>query len=658
MAKPGPDKFGRFQKRQAPETEQAPESDLGEDLEFGQERDFGLEQQAPDRVARMQSQLGNQAVLEVVAEEGLGEEVESAGREEARTQSIAAPQTGLPAVHDAAGDLDWSLLWGDDDDDDAPPPPPRLPPRARRRQQAPGAGTKEGDGATERDVAYARETPEALDDQSFDGLWRWIADPEAASDPAPQPEALLDLDRTHPLARCRVAGAFLTDTAVDPLVRALAGLAGPLPGGPGLAAQIARAAALVSAAIRIEAGTPARNQDAAGVLAGVARAIALALEDDARPRVEGMAPWVAKQERLAAHLLFDACIEDEVPDTPRSVSRPRAELVEAAVRAVARPWPIPDPPRYPLEEAPPIEADPELALLDTILRQATGGGASLLVDADALKGVQQGAWSLLEAAGGAQRELAAAGLAAWRVAGEGSRRRLRAILSASDEGLRGLAKTTYFAGRRLGELNGAPLSQVRPLLTQIEEALEDSTLRLRRLRDSAFSAIARVAASGESAALSDRGQAALPDRSAMRSSSARAPRGPHEAPVISAAASLRNGGLPLEALRAASSSDGAAGAVMALLLSGGLLASDRAAEVPAIAEPLMARALSEADWPLFTAFGLDRAAALGAAAGLEAGIEAGIEAELSAVEAALTQAEGGGDAGVLLQARLLELSGS
>ena len=646
MAKPGSDKFGRFQKRQAPEAEQAPESELGEDLELGQERDFGREQQSPDRVARMQSQLGNQAVLEVVTEEGLGEEVESAVQDEAKSSAISAPQTGLPAVHDAAGDLDWNLLWGDDDDDDDDVllPPPRARPRPRRRSH-PGGGGEDRDAEDRRDVAYAREAP-ASPDVLIDGLWRWIVDPEAASDPAPEPEGLLALDRSHPLARCRTAGTFLAQTASSPLARALAGLAGPLPGGPGLAAQIARAAAQVSAAVAVEAGPPGDHESVAGVMAGVARAVAVALEDDARARVEGMVPWVAKQQRLAAHLLFDACSEDDVPDTPGALTRPRPDLVEAAVRANANPWPIQDPPSYPQDEAPDVSLDPELALLDMILRQATSGGSSMLVEPAALKGVQQGAWNLLEAAGGAQRELAAAGLAAWRIAGEGSRRRLRALLSAADEGLRGLAKTTYFAGRRLGELEGASLAEARPALAELDTELADCTQRLRRLRDSAFSAIARIAAGGAVEALSARGRAVLSDRTAVRSVAARTARA-DEVAMIDAAGALRNGGLPLAMLRACAAGGGVAGAAMSLLLSGGLLSTGEAAEAEAVAEGAAALALGWEDWPLFTSASLDHAAALGM---LRGGV-----AERGAIEVALLAAEAGGDAGVLFQARLMEL---
>lgn len=632
MAKPGSDKFGRFQKRQAPEAEKIPESEVGDDFELGQERDFGREEQSPDQVSRMQRQLGNQAVLDVVSEEGMGEEVEGATREESRGSGMSSTQTGLPMVHDASGDLDWDQLWGGDDDDDAPPPPRRRP-KASHRTPMPSQGAEDREVTPEKDVAYAREAPAV----STDALWRWLGDPEAACDPAPQPEDLLNLDRTHPLARCQTAGAFLAASAHSPLARALGELAGPLPTGQGLAVQVARAAALVGAAIAAEG-----SEDSTGAnTVGVNRAVAVALEDDARPRVEGLAPWVSKQKRLAAHLLFEACAEDEIPDPPRPVRQAHPALLEAALRIVARPWPIPDPPRYPTHEAP-QEEDPDLALLDMILRQATGGTSSALVDPTALKGVQSGAWALLERAGMAQRELAATGVAAWRIAGEPSRGRIMAIMRASDEALRNLAKTAYFAGRKLEELEGMSLIEARPILDQLEAALADSAGRLRRLRDSAFSAVARVASGGEATALSERGQAAVADRSAVRRVAAREPEGQQEITMIAALKDLRNGGLPLVELRQSAAADGHMGWIMTLLLAGVLEGLNLDGADLLLPKVIRESAELEA-WPMFTAASLMMAAQAP-------------ETEREAIEAALSRVEAAGDPGVLLQARLLELT--
>ena len=640
MAGDPKDRLGRFARRKAPEPERAPEAAEAEEQDLGGELDFGLES-SPERVATMQRQLGNQAVLEVVEEAPAEEahDIELEPEHDGRRGEASTPgaRTGLPPVHDGGGGgADWDLQWGDDGDpeDDPPVPPPRRRPSRRRRALGPA-----GKDAEARQEDRDSSAPRVVGDRDpAGGAWRWIAVPAEAADPSPAPEGLVGLPRLHPLSRCRAAGHFLAGAAAEPLARALAGLAGPLPGGPGLAGLVARAAAVVSAAEAIEAGSPEGR-------AGVARAISLALEDDARDRVDALAPRVAREQRLAAHLIFDACAEDELPDSPKPAVSARPDLAEAALRAVARPWPIHDPPRY--AECSPAErvTDPALAALDAILRAGTGGAAPRAASRPLLEGMQQGAWTLLDQTGGAQRELAAAGLAAWRIAGAADRRRIRAVLAAADRSLRGLARSIYAAGRRIGELEGAPLERARRSLDAAGEALYDGAHRVRRLRDAALSALARIAAGSGDAALSQRHAVPSPSRVALHRRPARPARS-EDRPLIGACAAVRGGDLEaaMPILEAATEADGPAGMAAGVLLSGALLARHRHDRALPVALSVAERCYGLGEWPLFSAAMLD------VARGLE--LSEGVETAREALGAALGRMA---DPGVLLRARLLEL---
>ncbi len=286
-----------------------------------------------------------------------------------------------------------------------------------------------------------------------------------------------------------------------------------------------------------------------------------------------------------------------------------------------------------------------MAALDAILRAGTGGAAPRAVDRPLLEGMQQGAWTLLDQAGGVQRELAAAGLAAWRIAGAADRRRIRAVLAAADRSLRGLARSIYAAGRRIGELAGAPIDRARRRLDAAGDALSDSAHRVRRLRDATLSALARIAAGSGEAPLIQRHAVPAPSRVALHRRPAR-PARPEERPLIGACAAVRGGDLEvaMPILESAAEAGGPAGLAAGVLLSGALLARRRHDRALPVALSVAERCYGLGEWPLFSAAMLD------VARGLE--LSEGVETAREALGAALERMA---DPGVLLQARLLEL---
>jgi hypothetical protein len=643
MPRDSDDRFGRLRRRQAPEPEVEQIEEEGQ--EVGLERDFGAEQRSPERAARLHSQMGNQGAMDVLGMEGGAELELEAPEMDGRKVTPRISSPGMPNVPDGGGGggADWDLLWGDDDDYDGQKPrvpPPRAPPDLRR--VIAGTQDREARPAQRRGDPGARQAPRPLSD----ALWRWLHDPTEVADPSPTPEALVSLEEGHPLARCARANRFLARCAADPLARALA--AAPAPGGGGMAARVARAAARCNLAVQLEAGPLDPRVDPAVHRSGVARALAVALEADARDRVEALAPQVSKADRLAAHLLLDACTEGELPDPPRPAGPPHADLLEAALREVARHWPIPDPPRYPRHEAPETSADPQLAALDALLRAATGARPETgLVDAEALGRFQHGAWALLERAGVAQVEVASAGVAAWRVAGEGCRGRVRASLVAADRRLREVAKATFLAGKRCESLAGAPLSVVRRELEALGDTLEESADRLRRLRDASFSATARLAAEAWDQPLAARSAAPAPSRSATWHRPLDLPLQEGAAAELEAACRALSAGRPEVAAPALAALAREAPAPLDLaagvLASGALLALGRTPEAAELAALTRARAADRGQWPAHAAAAIDQATALGPAG-------------VAALAAALTEAQSGGDQGVLLQARALELA--
>ncbi|MCB9792794.1 MAG: hypothetical protein H6741_08685 [Alphaproteobacteria bacterium] len=507
--------------------EKLPEQLAGEDQELA-----ALDQEiGPDRARALQAQTGNQALqnilrrsgrldgqgtdLEIeVEEEGQeqeGQELEETGPEEANLETSFAAALSSSDVGAAGASYDdqeaeWDIQYGGDGEPDAAPEAaPRREFRRTRNRRLPMRRDKKGVSAEEIEEELAEldlpplarpEDPQG--DEQMDALWGWLTDPAVLARAALEPE---DLDPCPPpLARCVRMGGYLARAARDPLARGLGALTGPLPGGPGLASMVARAGALATVAGLIEAEEASIDT--------VNKAATLALEDDAVEHGRRAAHRCVKQRRLAAHFIFAEATKDLPPpqgDLPGKRPRPGRRamgLLNAAIEEVVRPGPIPLAARMPRPSGGDDTADAATAEVDALLRSLTGAlepEGPERIGHETIAPLVHGIENLVNAAGRAQIEIAAAAIAVERATSTTLRRRISGLLKASDHELRSLARDAIGAGQALQPWLARPLDDAWPAIAEAEQRISAVRERLSRVRESSFAALGAFALVSEEA---------------------------------------------------------------------------------------------------------------------------------------------------------------
>lgn len=475
----------------------------------------------PDRARALQSQVGNQSLVtllrnngrndgpgleievEEAEEEGEAEQEQEADQELDRPESTFGASLAAGVAPQSYDNADWDFQYGGDGDpEDAPPPPPKR--RAFRRSGGSGGATRDPKvkGAEQEDeeellgdLPPLAHPDDPQGDERFDALWGWLQQPEAMASADLQPEDLVDCPPE--LARCMLLGGFFQRSGRDPLSRALGSLAGPLPGGPGLASQVSRAAALATVAGLVEAertGLHAAN-----------KAATLALEDDAYQHGLTAARICVRQSRLAAHLIFEHATAHERHQLPAALAnhppgRHAAGLVEAAITAVMAAEAIPRAPRFAREFEEDQTSNAATAALDRLLRELTGAEepeAQPLLDHTELEPLIHGIEDLVHAAGRVQIEVAAAAIAAEHATSTRIHTRVWGLLRAADRDLRQIAREMLHIGEELEARVGEPVGDAMPLIERSEHQLEDLVARVERLRESAVAALSRVTLSAE-----------------------------------------------------------------------------------------------------------------------------------------------------------------
>jgi hypothetical protein len=140
--------------------------------------------------------------------------------------------------------------------------------------------------------------------------------------------------------------------------------------------------------------------------------------------------------------------------------------------------------------------DEDLAWLDAILGGKKSQAGRELLTFEDLAPVIHSVRALVRSAARLQVELAAAATAAWRVAGDPVRLRLRGVLRALWRELGILARGALDSTRKLESLVGKPLSELGATLDGIDAELGQLCERLSGLRADGLSALASVLARG------------------------------------------------------------------------------------------------------------------------------------------------------------------
>ncbi|GEM_PF-4376399 len=426
------------------------------------------------RATRAAATLRDQQALEAEEEqEHQEEEAEAERQEQQRTAAadVAPSQSGdgepvpgeevLDAVVRMAGDL---LFDGEEDDeDDDTQLPDEKQQAAQRRQRQRWLPERTADDPDTTPAGRTVRKTDATGDARTACIWPWLQDPAALVDAAFQLEDLLEPHRVHPaIARIVGLALWLGARARHHESKALLDAVGPVPGAPGLAALVTRNAALVDLAIATEprlAGAaalmlePARAElDAAAAAAGLGvRATSLQLLTAAARGARDAQPPPGDPEPASEALRRAAGFElppvlDGFPFPAR-----RGEAEDPVERALAGPdrW----------KQAPPRTA------LDGLVQQ--------------LGGVLEG---LLRS----RREVAAAGLAMWRLGAELRREVFRDF----EEALQPLGRALVVHAEQVARSGETTLQQAEPTLRNAIAAADAARSQLLVLRNDVLQTLA------------------------------------------------------------------------------------------------------------------------------------------------------------------------
>ncbi len=481
-----------------------------------------------DVAGQLQPQMGNDAILALLAQTAASEQAAQAAAEQEEEELLEIDEDaadmelevkalggsggggGAPSSPTDTDPWDVGLLFGGEDDPEAP--------------TAAQAGAKAGSGAraattvatdrwAEEDdclplgafdrVDGALGTTPPLGETRREGDGRLRAVEAALKNPSTigrkgiEPESLVDrTDHLDPIGRPASIGRFMMRSASRLQSRVLARVvSGPasalIPAATGHAGAAARMSSLAVCVEALEGQGDKTD-----------RAVALSLCRDAWPDAVISARYVAKSRRLVAPEIFAHVRKDTAPtQSPAAHSAARTHARElAATRlgnaALARIIPhgfIPDIPAL-IETRPPPSPlmDPDLAAADAALERFITGKAPTdlppepILDEQRTQPMLNAASTLINAMGRAQVEFAAAALAISRVRPSLD---LEQTLSYADKALRNLARSIVTDGDRLHKAVGTPIMHLGQLPEQVRGNINQSAEALRALRIWAFSAL-------------------------------------------------------------------------------------------------------------------------------------------------------------------------
>lgn len=516
----------RARHEQVPDRERQDEAPDLVALEAGQDI-------SPDLARRLQPQMGNQAIADLIARQAgasLGEasegqeeeveEVQEEAQEEVREEDhgrSSDAQEGAAVAHGAGKGLPLGpgaaaaqdLQFGGDDDDDVPSEPTdRGTPlhflRAGRGNLArlealrgmgriPTPAMEEATAIVESLPGVPRR-PDASRDEAFQTPLEACRDLQLIAGRSLTPEDLADLPGSlDPIGRPVEVGRYIARHGQSPLARSLGRLLGALPGSllpevMGGSAAVARLSTLATLAQAADGWEDASVRD---------RAIRTALDVDALERVLDVA----------------GDISETVPPGPTLFSRlhgrqPVVEVPAVAPSPLAVRWWIPalervgqyaDPPVpggfHPPPRPPDDDPDDPVLAVDALLYRLTAPPDSdptaWCVTEESLAGLHAGLQEILATGGRMQVELAAAAEAITRPEVEPE---IHAILTRAYRACREVARTVVPCQAVLDPLIGAPVPEALADLEVVEARLAPAPTRLVEIRTEATCALAAVAA--------------------------------------------------------------------------------------------------------------------------------------------------------------------
>lgn len=488
-----------------------------ERLEEGQEL-------SPEIAEKLQPQMGNLAVQAILsrtastsqtstgsADHELAEEIGQQTEEEFAGGDLQLPDmqmgggggSGTP-IESMPWELNF-LFGGDEDPEDSPQ---RKTPKRRRRHSTPQHPIEESfdepDESLPEHSAHIEstlgKTPKMNDEyRSGDARYRAIelglSSPHAIGRRNLDPEAMVDrTDHLDPLGRATAIGRFIAPHGTHPLSRAVARItAGPasavLPRQSGHAGAAARLATLTVCAEAYEGGGPHTDN-----------AVRLALCHDAWSDALAAARHLASTGQVVAPLIVEHAGES-LPEAPETEPRTHTQIhalpnVRFGQKALLSLLPADTVPIVPSvhKKSPPIPGnDPDLAAIDAVLQEMTGGISARdlpveqRLEPEAVEPVLNAARTLVNKMGQTQVELAAAVIALARVSPTSS---VLSILKHADRALRELARNVVRNGDKLHRSIGAPVVVLGDLPTQTVEQIRASSAAYQALRSWSLNAMA------------------------------------------------------------------------------------------------------------------------------------------------------------------------
>lgn len=479
-----------------------------------------------DAAERLQPQMGNQAVQALLdrtssttqsstgtAELDLAEDRSRGEEEEFEGGNLEMPTVEMGGGGDGAPVevAPWEVgrLFGGDDDP-ANPRRPRAIPKARRQIARNPDISAPPEHRDLLDEAHAKHIEKLLGDtpsmpeelRSGDARYRAVeaglTKPHAIARRTLRPESMVDqTDHLDPIGRSTAIARFLEMAASRALSRAVArSVAGPvsalLPAATGHAGAAARLASLVVCAEACEGGgTPTDN------------AVRLALCHEAWPAALASASELAKTGRVVAPDIVEhagARLPDSAESTPRTDTTTAAlsgmRLGRQALLEILPDTPLTPIPPIPFARAPesPIQ-DPEIAAVDAVLAEYTGGAAPTdlpderRLEARHVQPVLDAATDLVNRMGQTQVELAAAAIALARIQ---PGLPLRSTLVHADRAMRDLARSVVRHGDRLHRAVGVPEAVTNQLPERAVAGLRQSASAFDALRTWSLNAIAEA----------------------------------------------------------------------------------------------------------------------------------------------------------------------
>jgi hypothetical protein len=477
---------------------------------------------SPEVAEGLVPQLGNEAVLALLAQGSALSQVDQEQEEEGLALEEALPEHELEIKaifgggggSDGAGDGEanpWEVgkMFGGPEDPRASRSGPAGPAMSAPASRGGGGPqhTGEADPPLPPDAfdritrALGTSPPLRPEDRRGDARYQAVEaglrNPLNIGKRRLQAEAMVDhTGHLDPIGRCAAIGRFLGKSATTLEARVLGRvLGGPasglLPQASGYAGAAARLAALAVATEATE-----------GAWEHTDRCVALSLVRDAWPDAVLAARKAAQSRRLVAPDIFGLALGSPQPPDSRVHTterlRPTVATVRLGAAALGRVIPasqIPTIPPVRSHASPqPLVTDPEMAAADAALARFTGGASPADLPPDpvlspaAMRPLLDAATDLINGLGRAQVELAAAALAIERIRPGTA---VQQILVHGDKALRTLAKSVVQSGDRLHKARGTPLSRLGSLPADTHRQLQASAQTLRGLQAWATSALAQ-----------------------------------------------------------------------------------------------------------------------------------------------------------------------